>query len=119
MLSDMVFPDTSSGYREAMTSTLDRPYHAAVHGPAEVRAALVEIGSGIENWDRMLDRVYARAIEEGSLSRVQRFLEDSWASVAKAREVLDGGPGLEQRVTRERFLELAEERNGRPLPNIA
>lgn len=103
-----------------MTSTLDRPDHAPVRGPAEVRAALVEIGSGIENWDRMLDRVYAKALEEGSLERVREFLDKSWGTVLKARELAERGlPERRERMTREQFLQLAEERNGRPLPHVA
>ncbi len=112
---------SSRGYGVLMTSTLDRPdCPPVVHGPAEVRAALVEVGSGIENWDKALDRVYAQALREGSLDRVREFLDRSWHGVVKAREIMaHGARPADQRMSRERFRELAEDRNGRPLPNAA
>lgn len=59
-----------------MTSTLDRPNHAAVHGPAEVRAAIVACSNdlGIESFDRNMDAAY----REGP-DALRKFLDYWWA----------------------------------------
>ena len=95
--------------------TLD---HASVEhpGPAAVRAALDEIGSGIANWDRMLDLAYAKAQETGSLDPVEAFLAKSWRTVQIAR---NGMAPAGQRVTQEAFAAHVEERNRQAFPNTA
>lgn len=59
-----------------MTSTLDRPNHAAVHGPAEVRAAIVACSNdlGIASFDRNMDAAY----REGP-DALRKFLDYWWA----------------------------------------
>lgn len=58
-----------------MTSTLDRP-ETAIHGPAEVRAAMVACSNdlGVEVFDRNMDAAY----REGP-DALRRFLDYWWA----------------------------------------
>ena len=99
--------------------TLDRPGadQPDPHpGPAQVRAAMAKVAGGIEQWDCLLDRAYAQALEAGSLEPVEAFLAKSWAIV---QQVHTGPPPREQRVSRDQFVSDWETRNGRPFPQAA
>jgi hypothetical protein len=101
-----------------MTMTEQPAARAPQHpGPAEIRAALVDVAGGVESWDRMLDRIYAKAVETGSLDQLEAFLAKSWRSVQLARS----GQGLDasRRVSRETFLAHAEAQHGQPLLDAA
>jgi hypothetical protein len=69
---------------------------------------LAEVSSGIEHWDRMLDRVYAQALAAGSLDPVETFLAKSWRTVEVAR---NGVAPAEQHVSQEAFLAHVADRN--------
>jgi hypothetical protein len=103
-----------------MTTTTEHPGAAAAHehpGPAEIRAALAEIGGGIENWDRMLDQLYAQAVESGSLAQLEKFLADSWRTVQLTRS--GDLANFQPRTTRAQFASEWEARNGRAFPDAA
>jgi hypothetical protein len=59
-----------------MTSTLDRPNCPTVHGPAEVRAAMVACTNelGLESFDRQMDDAYREGLEA-----LAKFLDYWWA----------------------------------------
>lgn len=86
-------------------------------GPAEIRAALTEVGSGIEAWDQTLDLLYAKAVETGSLEQLDKFLADSWRSVQLVRS--GELAGRRPRKSREQFAAEWEARNGRAFPDAA
>jgi hypothetical protein len=102
-----------------MTTTTSHPGAASAPahpGPAEIRAALAEAAGGIESWDRMLDKLYAQAVETGSLESLEKFLADSWRSVQIARSGPESASG---RVTRESFLAHAQAQHGQSLLDAA
>lgn len=99
-------PGRVRGYRGGMATTAlgdsATPGSPAHPGPAAVRAATAEISDGMDHWDAMLDRLYAKGVASGSFDQLETFLADSWSLVARHRAGTLLAPA-NQRVSSDRF----------------